>query len=145
MTQYARQAKVRDACTVVAIDQDIALRIVLLAYIETLNESNLHFSGRRARTASHEGILVHERHLPTVEAGLSHHARLALGEDAYQFQSIGLGTRSNKIHDGTVFHPIRNHHQGMRRFCRAHQWQQVRVFELLPQHHFAAEVLFDPR
>ena len=126
----------------------LSIKILLFvssAYIETPKESNLHFSSRHARTANHEGILVHERRLPTVEAGLSHHTRLALGEDAYQFQSVGLGTRSDKIHDGTVFHPIRNHHQGMRRFCRAHQWQQVRVFELFPYHYFTAEVLFNPR
>ena len=55
-----------------------------------------------------------------------------LRQDTYQFEPVGLRTRNDEVRDSAVFHPLGNHHQGWWRKFRAHQLQQVRVFELLP-------------
>ena len=57
---------------------------------------------------------------------------LQVYENTYQFQSIGLRTCSNKVHDCPVFHPFGNHHQDVRGFSCPEQWQQVWVFKLFP-------------
>ena len=68
MAQQAREPKVSDARGVIAINQNVALRVVSIQSDEMLRRSNLRFSGLRVRTATRGGISTHEQYPPTEEA-----------------------------------------------------------------------------
>lgn len=52
--------------------------------------------------------------------------------NSHQFQAVRLRTCPDEVPDGAIFHPLRNHRQGLWGYLRPHQRQQVLVFELLP-------------
>lgn len=75
-------------------------------------ESDLHSLSLHARMASHGDTSAHEQRPPT-EATMSMAFALILVENTYQSQPICLRACGDEVHDGTVLHPLGNHHQGL--------------------------------
>ena len=69
MTQHACEPEVGDARGEAAVYQNVAL--CAISRRKMFEQLNIRFSDLHARTASHGGISVHERHLLAVEMGFS--------------------------------------------------------------------------